>query len=104
LRSGNDAALHIQRKRRDALMMPGGGMMGWGGYGYGMGIFGGLVMLVFWGLIIVGVVLLVRWAWDPGRGAGHERGAETPLDIVKRRYARGEITKEEYDRIRQDLA
>jgi putative membrane protein len=80
-------------------------MMGWGGYGgYGMGIFGGLFMLLFWGLIIAGLVLLVRWLWDQGRPAGGGRGGETPLDILKRRYARGEITKEEYDRIKQDLA
>jgi putative membrane protein len=89
-------------------MYPGGGMMGWGGYGgyggYGMGIFGGLFMLVFWGLIIVGLVLLVRWLWDQGRPARGSSGGEAPLDILKRRYARGEITKDEYDRMKQDLA
>ena len=85
-------------------MWPGGGMMGWGGYGgYGMGVFGGLFMLLFWGLIIVGLVLLVRWLWDrtqPGTMAGV---GDAPLDILKRRYARGEIGKEEFDRMKQDL-
>jgi putative membrane protein len=85
-------------------MYPGGGMMGWGGYGYGMGIFGWLFMLLFWGLIIVGLVLLVRWLWDQGRPAGGSGVGEAPLDILKRRYARGEITKEDYDRMKQDLA
>ncbi|MFI5341971.1 MAG: SHOCT domain-containing protein [Candidatus Methylomirabilales bacterium] len=83
-------------------MMPGSGMMGWGWYGgYGMGVVGGLLMLLFWGLIIVGLVLGVRWLWDHGRsGTGP---AEAPLDILKRRYARGEITKEEFERMKQDL-
>jgi putative membrane protein len=69
-------------------MMPG---MGWGGYGYGMGIFGWLFMLLFWGLII-------GWSsWsgggEPGRSAGRNDTGEVPLDILKRRYARGEISK-----------
>lgn len=89
-------------------MMPGGGMMGWGGWGgyggYGMGIVGGLFMLLFWGLIIVGLVLVVRWLWDHGRtGTGAGTG-DPPLEILKRRYARGEISKEEFDRMKQDLA
>jgi len=84
-------------------MMPG---MGWGGYGYGygMGIFGWLFMLLFSGLIIVGLVLVVRWWRDSGRSAGRNGMGEVPLDILKRRYARGEITKEDYDRMKQDLA
>ena len=84
-------------------MMPGGGMMGWDGFGgYGMGFVGWIFMLLFWGLIVVGVVLVVRWLWDQGRpGTG---GADSPLEILKRRYARGEISKEEYDRMKQDLA
>lgn len=85
-------------------MMPGGGMMGWGGFGgYGMGILGGLFMLLFWGLIIVGLVLVVRWLWDHGRSETPVGAVEAPLDILKRRYARGEITKEEFDRMKQDL-
>ncbi len=81
-----------------------GGMMGWGGYGgYGMGIVGGLLMLVFWGLIIAGLVLFVRWLWDRGRPSAGSVANETPLEILKRRYARGEISKEEFDRMKQDL-
>lgn len=86
-------------------MMPGGGMMGWGGFGgyggYGMGFVGWLFMLLFWGLIIVGLVLLVRWLWNHGRPAAG--GSDAPIEILKRRYARGEITKEEFDRMKQDL-
>jgi len=89
-------------------MMPGGGMMGWGGLGgyggYGMGIVGWLFMLVFWGLIIAGLVLLIRWLWDRGSTSAGSGGGETPLEILKRRYARGEISKEEFDRMKQDLA
>ncbi len=83
-----------------------GGMMGWGGYGgfgMGMGIVGGLFMLLFWGLIIVGLVMLVRWLWDQTRHGASPGAIEAPLDILKRRYARGEIGKEEYDRMKQDL-
>jgi putative membrane protein len=88
-------------------MYPGGGMMGWAGYGgyggYGMGIFGGLFMLLFWALIIVGLVLLVRWLWDHNRTAGAQGGSESSLEILKRRYAKGEINKEEFDRMKRDL-
>lgn len=100
-----------------------GGMMGWGGMGPGMmggygprdvapgpgGWAGGLtmglgwlVMLAFWAALIVGVVLLARWLSSATAGAmGPTR--ESHLDILKRRYAAGEITQEEYARIRQEL-
>ncbi len=49
-------------------MMPGGVMMGWGGIGgYGMGFVGWIFMFLFWGLIIVGIVLGARWLWSKGR-------------------------------------
>ncbi len=86
-------------------MMPGGGMMGWGGFGgYGMGFVGWIFMLLFWGLVIVGIVLGVRWLLHQGRTGTNLEGADTPLEILKRRYAKGEISREEFDRMKQDLA
>ncbi len=85
-------------------MMAGGGMMGWGEIGYGMGIYGWLFMLLFWGLIIVALGLIVRWLWDRGRSGASTTTADAALGILKRRYASGEISKEEYDRMKKDLA
>lgn len=76
--------------------------MMWGGGGwYGM-IFGPLIMILVLALVIAAVVLLIRWAGGqlPG-GAPHQ--GRSPLDILKERYARGEIEKEEYTRRRADL-
>jgi putative membrane protein len=101
-----------------------GGMMGWDGMGPGMmggygprtitpgqggwawGLamgFGGLMMLAFWGVLIVGVALLVRWLSGAATAPGESPPRESPLDILKRRYAAGEVTHEEYERIRQEL-
>lgn len=99
----------------------GGGMMGWGAFGPGMmGWYGGqpgapggwgwglamglgwLVMLAFWVAVIVGIVLLVRAVGGSSAPTNVPRG-ETPLDILKRRLAAGEITPEEYERMRQVL-
>ena len=81
----------------------------WGnmmGYGWGGG-FGFVFMLVFWGLIIWGIFALVRGATGHGccgRGHGEQgRGEKTPLDILKERYAKGEINKEEFDAKKKDL-
>lgn len=74
-------------------------MMHWGEYGGGMG-FGWMFMVLFWVLIIFGVVYIVQAIL---RRAGQSGAEETPLDILKRRYAKGEITKEEFDRIKDDL-
>ena len=82
--------------------MPGAGMMGWGWNG--MGGVGWLYMLLFWGLIIVGLVLVVRWLRDSGRSGTGAGPGDAPRDILKRRYAQGEISKREYDRMKQDLA
>jgi len=86
-------------------MMPGGGMMGWGGFGgYGMGSVGWIFMFLFWGLIIVGIVLGARWLWSKERTGTTPGDAGTPFDILKRRYAQGEISKEEFDLMKQDVA
>lgn len=71
-------------------------MMNW----HMMGPCGGMIfMLVFWILLIVGVVLLVRWLSARGR---MNRG-KSPLDILKERYARGEINREDFERMKKDL-
>lgn len=69
----------------------------WGG-GFG---FSWVFMLLFWGLIIAGVVIAIKWFMDQSRGTqGQER---TPLDILKERYAKGEINKEEFESKKKDL-
>ncbi len=83
-------------------MMPWGGMMGWGGGGSGMGL-GFLFMLVFWGLILTGVVLVVRWLWDQGRSIPRQETPGSALEILRQRYARGEIPREEFEAKKRDL-
>ena len=61
----------------------------WGAWGIGMMF----MMLVFWGLIIVGLVLGIRWLVTQGRVSQ----SDTALDILRQRYARGEIDKEEFE-------
>ncbi len=66
-------------------------------------VFGALMMVVFWGLIIALVVWVVRSLTDH-RSSGREPSERRdPLDIAKERYAKGEINKEEFDRIKKDL-
>jgi putative membrane protein len=76
-------------------------MMWWGGGWYGM-IFGPLIMILMLAAVIAAVVLLVRWAGGRWPGGVPQQG-RTPLDILKERYARGEIDQEEYMRRRADL-
>jgi putative membrane protein len=73
--------------------------MHWGDYGWGMG-FGWFFILIFWVLVIVGVVYLVKLITE---GRKKEEKEETALDILKKRYARGEITKEEFEEKKIDI-
>ncbi len=80
----------------------GPGMMGWG---YGTGWFGIIIMAAFWIAIIVGIVFLIRWLVLSTRTAGHKAHVEdSALEILKKRYARGEINKEEFEEKKKDLA
>ena len=71
-------------------------MMWWGGGGYGM-IFGPLFMLLILAALIATVVLLVRWLGGPWQQTPHR----TALDILKERFARGEIDKNEFEERRR---
>jgi putative membrane protein len=93
--------------------------MMWGN-GFGMGggwIFGGLMMLLFW-VAVIGLVVWAIWAFSRRQSgrvdyqnasqasslqASTERAAQgdRALQIAKERYARGEISREQYDEIRQ---
>ncbi len=75
-------------------------MMGWG---FGWMMFMPVFMIVFWGLVIWGVVAVVQGisrGGGPGPAVARE---ESALEILKRRYARGEIDKEEYEDKKRDL-
>lgn len=76
----------------------------------GMMLFGGLLLLVFWVLVIVGVVwlavTLARGRPTPTASwphSGAPQATSAPLDIMKTRYAKGEIAKEEFEQMRRDL-
>ncbi|HSE05669.1 MAG TPA: SHOCT domain-containing protein [Methylomirabilota bacterium] len=68
----------------------------WGVWGVGMMF----MMLVFWALVIVGIMLAIRWLVSQSR----EGGARDPaLDTLRQRYARGEIDREEFETRKRDL-
>jgi putative membrane protein len=90
----------------------------------GFGLFGLLFMLLFLIIIVVAAVAAISWLFprplsappqgqtSRGFSASHAEAplthssagqAETPLDILKRRYARGEITREEFEAMKEDL-
>ena len=67
----------------------------WGAWGFGMMV----MMLVFWGLVIAGIVLATRWL----AGQGERSRSDRALDILRERYARGEIDKDEFEAKQRDL-
>lgn len=74
------------------------GYMGDYGHGWGMG----LGMLLFWGLLIAALVMLAQGFWGFSACAKRER-EKSALDILKERYARGEIEREEFGQKKRDL-
>lgn len=81
--------------------MFGEGHMMNGDWGTGWMWLGGLGMVLFWALVIVGIVALVRGI--SGRSGAGEASPPTALEILEGRYARGEIDRDEYEQKRRDL-
>lgn len=88
------------------LWRHGPGMMGDGGWAWMM-FFGPLMMILFVATVVVLVAFALRWLGGHGPlGSGHAPAAppgKTPLDILKERFARGEIDKAEFEERRRVL-
>lgn len=63
-----------------------------------------LFNMAIWIIVLVSIVLLVVWAVRKTSGNGQKKVEETALDILKKRYASGEITKEEYEEKKKDIS
>ena len=62
--------------------------------------YGGIIM---WIPLVVVIVLIIYFVTQTSKGNGEKKSQETPLDILKKRYAKGEITREEYERMKHDI-
>ncbi len=79
-------------------------MWHWMGNGFGWG-FGMLGMALFWLVFVAALVWVVRAVWDrTARNGRPTRESESPLEILQRRYARGEIDRAEFEEKRKDLS
>jgi len=72
--------------------------MWWMGGAWGVGMM--FMMLLFWSLVIVGLVLGIRWLMRQGKNSQ----SDSALEILRQRYARGEINKEEFEAKKSDLS
>ncbi len=74
------------------------------GFGLGMGTFGLLWMLLFWGGLIVLAIWLVSLLFPTAKKPGGDDAASlSATEILKERYARGELTREQYQEMLQTL-
>jgi len=77
-------------------MMWGWPMMGFGGFGM-------IFSFIFFVLIIVGVILMVVWIVKRAGYSSTDKISNKSLEILKERYAKGEINKEQYENMKKEL-
>ncbi len=82
------------------------GIRGWGMYGM-HGVGGGIMMILFWALFIIGIVYLVKNLTQNNNNSRdhyfNQQKEDSAIRIARERYAKGEITKEELNQILADL-
>lgn len=79
----------------------GPGMMYWG---YGIGWLWTVLNIVFWIALIAGIFFLIRWLAVSAKHGGREAKSEdSAMEILRKRYAQGEINREEFEKKRKDL-
>ena len=79
-------------------MMWGQHWMEMDGWSWGWGLVGMTMMILFWTLVIVGLVLVVRsFTRDSAARSGVGQHSDRAVDILRERYARGEIDQSEYE-------
>ena len=76
----------------------------WDDWGWEHMMFGSIMMMLFWGGIITVVVLVVRRLSSGPTDTATLTADKTPLDILRERFARGEIDKEEFDERKRVLS
>ena len=70
-----------------------------------MGWFGGIFMMIFWVLVLVGLVLLIKWLIQSTSRVKSDAGnSNRALEILKERYARGEIDTAEFEKMKLALS
>jgi putative membrane protein len=81
-------------------------MNGWAGcFGngfFGRGIMGGSMILI-WLLVIGGIAYAIYWGVSGRNRNTHDSGNGNPISILKARYARGDISKQEFEQMKDEL-
>jgi putative membrane protein len=84
-------------------------MMRWeemipGPWYWGWAVLWMMMLTAFWILVLLGLALVVRWLWRAGSRPGTAQPeGESAMEILKKRYARGEVGKEEFEAKKRDL-
>jgi len=81
---------------------PMGGSMGGWNHMMGYSGYGGMLM---WLILIIVIVAIVYFVLERGKNSGNQNRSnrESPMEVLKKRYAKGEITKEEFDKMKRDI-